>query len=91
MIAVDESTPEQPSLLVLNSRRTSPNSLHQLISLGIYPERQKILVVKGAIAPRAAYEPIARRIIEVDTPGLTAVNPARFTYTRVRRQLFGLN
>jgi microcystin degradation protein MlrC len=47
-------------------------------------------VVKGAIAPRAAYEPIARRIIEVDTPGLTAVNPARFTYTRVRRPLFGL-
>jgi microcystin degradation protein MlrC len=91
VIAVDESTPEQPSLLVLNSRRTSPNSLHQLISLGIYPERQKILVVKGAIAPRAAYEPIARRIIEVDTPGLTAVNPARFTYTRVGRPLFGLN
>ncbi len=90
VIAVEESRPEQPSLLVLTSRRTSPNSLHQLISLGIYPERQRILAVKGAIAPRAAYEPIARRIIEVDTPGLTAVNPARFRYTRVRRPLFGL-
>jgi len=50
-----------------------------------------ILVAKGAIAPRAAYEPIAARIIEVDSPGATAVNPARFKYTRVRRPLFGLD
>jgi microcystin degradation protein MlrC len=48
-------------------------------------------VAKGAIAPRAAYEPIAARIIEVDSPGATAVNPARFKYTRVRRPLFGLD
>jgi microcystin degradation protein MlrC len=65
-------------------------SLHQLISCGIYPERQRILVVKAAIAFRAAYEPVAARIIEVDTPGATAVNPARFTYRRARPQLFGL-
>lgn len=90
VISLDDSRPEQPSLLVLTSRRTMPNSLHQLVSLGIYPARHKILVAKGAIAPRAAYEPIARQIIEVDTPGLTAVNPARFRYTRVRRPLFGL-
>jgi len=52
---------------------------------------QRILVAKGAIAPRAAYEPIAGRFIEVDTPGATAVNPARFTYQRARRPLFGLD
>lgn len=46
--------------------------------------------MKAAIAYRAAYEPIAGRIIEVDTPVTTAVNPARFTYRRVRRPLFGL-
>jgi microcystin degradation protein MlrC len=61
-----------------------------LISLGIYPERQRILTAKGAIAPRAAYEPVAARIIEVDTPGLTSVNPARFTFKQARRPLFGL-
>jgi microcystin degradation protein MlrC len=67
-----------------------PFSLGQLTSCGIVPQYQKILVVKAAIAYRAAYEPIAGRIIEVDTPGLTAVNPAHFTYTRVRRPLFGI-
>ncbi|HVI85307.1 MAG TPA: MlrC C-terminal domain-containing protein [bacterium] len=65
--------------------------LHQLTSCGVYPERQRILAVKGAVAPRAAYEPMAARIIEVDTDGATAVNPARLTYTRVRRPLFGLD
>jgi microcystin degradation protein MlrC len=91
VIEVEGSTPDLANLLMLTSERGSPNSLHQLISCGIYPERQRILVAKGAIAPRAAYEPIAARIIEVDSPGATAVNPARFTYTRVRRPLFGLD
>jgi microcystin degradation protein MlrC len=91
VIEVDGSTPDLANILMLTSERGSPNSLHQLISCGIYPERQRILVAKGAIAPRAAYEPITARIIEVDSPGSTAVNPARFTYTRVRRPLFGLD
>jgi microcystin degradation protein MlrC len=91
VIEVEGSTPDLANILMLTSERGSPNSLHQLISCGIYPERQRILVAKGAIAPRAAYEPIAARIIEVDSPGSTAVNPARFTYTRVRRPLFGLD
>jgi microcystin degradation protein MlrC len=91
VIEVEGSTRDLPNHLLLTSERSSPNSLHQLISCGIYPERQKILVAKGAIAPRAAYEPIAGRFIEVDTPGATAVNPARFTYKRARRPLFGLD
>jgi microcystin degradation protein MlrC len=90
VIEVEGSTRDLPNLLLVTALRSSPNSLHQLISCGVYPQRQKILVVKGAIAPRAAYEPIAGRLIEVDSPGSTAVNPARFTYKLVRRPLFGL-
>ncbi|MCS6953278.1 MAG: M81 family metallopeptidase [Bryobacterales bacterium] len=90
VIEVEGSTPDLASYLHLTTLRSSPNSLHQLISCGIYPERQRILVVKGAIAPRAAYEPIAARIIEVDTPGATAVNTSRFHYKNVRRPIFGI-
>ena len=43
----------------------------------------KILVVKGTIAPRPAYEPVAAKIIEVDSPGVTAVNPAHFVFKNV--------
>jgi microcystin degradation protein MlrC len=78
------------TLVVLDSVRTAPMSLHQLTSLGIRPERQRILVVKAAIAYRAAYEPVAGEIIEADTPGVTAVNPLRFEYRHARRPLWPL-
>jgi microcystin degradation protein MlrC len=80
-----------PNTLVLTSRRMPPFSLEQLRSVGIQPERERIIVVKAAIAYKAAYAPIAGTIIEVDTPGLTACNPARFTYHRIRRPLFPLD
>ena len=77
--------------LVLNSLRTPPFSLGQLTSLGIDPKEAQAIVVKAAVAYKAAYAPIAGEIIEVDTPGLTAINPARFEYKRVRRPLYPLD
>lgn len=85
VVAVDDS------LVVLTSRRQTPFSLQQLLSLGIDPTEMRMIVVKAAVAYRAAYEPIARQIIEVDTPGLTAVNPLHFEYHNVRRPLFPLD
>ena len=85
VIAVDGS------LVVLTSRRQTPFSLQQLLSLGINPTEMLIIVVKAAIAYRAAYEPIAGQIIEADTFGLTAVNPLHFEYHNVRRPLFPLD
>jgi microcystin degradation protein MlrC len=79
------------NLLVLSSLRHPPFSLGQLTCLGIQPARQRLLVVKAAIAYKAAYAPIAGTIIEVDTPGLTAVNPERFEYKRIRRPIYPLD
>jgi microcystin degradation protein MlrC len=78
------------SLVVLTSLRTPPFSLGQLTSLGIDPRAASAIVVKAAVAYKAAYAPIAGEIIEVDTPGLTAINPARFSYTRIRRPMYPL-
>ncbi|MBZ2180311.1 MAG: M81 family metallopeptidase [Acidobacteria bacterium] len=89
VIEVEGSTPDMPNLLVLTPKRIIPFSLGQLVSLGIFPEYMKILVAKGTIAPRAAYEPISARIIEVDSGGVTGMNPGRFTYRRIRAGLFG--
>jgi microcystin degradation protein MlrC len=79
------------NLLVLNTQRHPPFSLGQLTCLGIRPERQRLLVVKAAIAYKAAYGPIAGTIIPVDTPGLTAVNPRRFPYRHIRRPMYPLD
>jgi microcystin degradation protein MlrC len=91
VIEVQGSTRDDLNLLLLTSEPTFPFSLHQLIVCGIYPERQKILVVKGTVAPRAAYEPVAAKIQLVDTPGATAINPARFVFKRARAGIWGLN
>jgi microcystin degradation protein MlrC len=74
--------------VVLTSLRLAPFSLEQILSLGIKPRRQRVLIAKGTIAPRAAYEPVSARVQEVDTPGITAANPAHFTYRHRRRPMF---
>jgi microcystin degradation protein MlrC len=52
---------------------------------------EKILVVKSTIHYRAAFEPIAKAIIEVDAPGLSSSNLSRFDFRRVRRPIFPLD
>lgn len=50
-----------------------------------------MIVVKAAVAYKAAYAPVGGEIIEVDTPGLTAINAARFEYKRIRRPMYPLD
>ncbi|MBY0508356.1 MAG: M81 family metallopeptidase [Bryobacteraceae bacterium] len=76
--------------IVLTSLRMPPMSLEQVLSLGLRPERKRILMAKGVVAPRAAYEPVAGEILLVDTPGVTSDNPAVFNYRRRRKPLFPL-
>jgi len=59
--------------------------------VGIDPLAEKILVVKSTIHYRAAFEPIAREIIEVDAPGLSSSNLSRFGFKRIRRPIFPLD
>jgi hypothetical protein len=42
-------------------------------------------LVANPVAYKAAYAPIAGRVIEVDTPGLTGIDPGRFHYQRAVR------
>ena len=78
-------------LVVLTERRMPMWNLQQLRALGIEPTRLSIIVVKAAIAYRAAYVPIANRIIEVDTPGLAAADVRRFDYKRLKRPIYPLD
>jgi len=80
----------QQHTFVLTSQRMAPMSLEQILSLGIKPETKQILIVKGVVAPRAAYAPIAKSIVLVDTPGATSVNPANFSFNHRRRPLYPL-
>jgi microcystin degradation protein MlrC len=78
-------------LLVLTERRMPMWNLEQLRRLGIEPTRLRIVVVKAAIAYRAAYAPIAKQIIEVDTPGLASADIKRYSYHHLRRPIYPLD
>ena len=75
-------------LLVLDSKRTPPMSFNQLRSVGIMPEQQEIFVAKGSVAPRAAYEPVSARIIEVDSGGATSISRPPEEFQLARQSLY---
>jgi microcystin degradation protein MlrC len=91
VIEEEHSTPDDLNLVLVTTERVTPMSVHQLVSCGIYPERQKILVAKGTVAPRAAYEPVSAKLVLVDTPGTTSVNPKRFRFQRARPGIWELS
>lgn len=74
--------------LLLTSLRMPPFSLAQLTSCGLDPTGFQVLVAKGVIAPVAAYAPICRELIRVNTPGVTTADMTRLTYQHRRRPLF---
>lgn len=79
---------EDDHTILLTSKRTGNTSREQMHSAGIVPERYKIIVAKGVVSPRPAYEPIASKIILVNTPGVTTSDLSFFEYHRRRVPLF---
>ncbi len=77
--------------ILVTSRRTPPFDLGQLRSQGIVPEDQWAIAVKAAVAHRRAYDPIARRSIDVDTPGPCAGDPRALDYVRLKRPVLPLD
>jgi microcystin degradation protein MlrC len=77
--------------LILISHRWQTLDPEMIRFTGIDPLGEKVLVVKSTIHYRAAFEPIAKEIIEVDAPGLSSSNLSRFAFKRVRRPMYPLD
>ena len=77
--------------IILISQRRQALDPEMIRFVGIDPAGEKILVLKSSIHYRAAFEPLARAILEVDAPGLSSSNLGRFPFTRVRRPIFPLD
>ncbi len=80
-------TPEGHAI-VLTTYRQAPSSLQQLLHLGIRPEAMQMIVAKGVILPRPAYDPIAARTIYVNTPGSTTAAIEKLSYSRRRTKMY---
>ena len=66
--------------VVLTSLRTMPFDIEQLRCLGIEPSECRVIVVKSAIAWRAAYGSVAGSVFTIDTPGICPSTLARLRY-----------
>lgn len=74
--------------LLLTTRRQGNVSRYQMYSAGILPETYRIIVAKGVVSPRPAYQPIAGEVILVNTPGVTSADLSTFTYHARRTPLY---
>lgn len=74
--------------IMLTTKRMVPFSLCQLTSCGIDPTRYRVLVAKGVHAPVAAYAPVCKHLIRVNTPGVTTADLSQLEYRHRRRPMF---
>lgn len=74
-------------IILLTSNKTAPFDLGQWRSQGIDPETLNVIVVKAAIAHRAAYDPITARSFTVNTSGACSSDLNRLPYKNLRTNL----
>jgi microcystin degradation protein MlrC len=77
--------------LQLTDLRGHPNDLNFFRAFGIEPTERRIVVLKSAAHFRAAFEPIATKVIEVDAPGISSPRLDTFDYKALRRPIYPLD
>ena len=77
--------------ILLTSIKTPPFDLGQWRSQGIEPTKLSVIGVKAAVAHRRAYDPIAARMLWVDTPGPCRSDLRKLPFHHVRRPVFPLD
>lgn len=79
---------EDENTLILTSKRVGNTSIQLYYSLGLDPKNFPIVIAKGVMSPRPAFEPIASKIIALNSPGVTAANFKNFTFNLRRKPMF---
>ncbi|HET7093498.1 MAG TPA: MlrC C-terminal domain-containing protein, partial [Thermomicrobiales bacterium] len=76
---------------LVTTRAESPIDLNVFRAHAIEPTRRRVLGLKGKGHFRAAFAPIARRIILVEGPGITGADLSRLEFRHVRRPIWPLD
>lgn len=69
--------------IILYTKRDACNEADFFRHLGLEPANQRLLLIKSRGHFRAAFEPIASRIIEVDAPGAATPNLEHYHYKKL--------
>lgn len=78
----------EDSHVLLTSRVQIPSGLGQARAMGVDPAEANVVIGKGVNSPLAGYGPIARRIVQVDTPGITRASYEALGHQQRPRPLF---
>jgi microcystin degradation protein MlrC len=83
--------PAPPVEVLVTTRAETPIDLNVFRCHGIEPTRHRVLGLKGKGHFRAAFEPIARRVVLVEGPGITGADLSRLSFRKVRRPIWPLD
>ena len=70
--------------VVLAARKCQTADQQMFRHLGIEPARQRIIALKSSVHFRADFQPIAREVLVVRSPGPALADPVDFPWTRLR-------
>jgi len=71
--------------VVLASRKVQAADQEMFRHLGIEPRTQRVLGLKSSVHFRADFEPIAKEVLVVKSPGPALADPAEFHWTKLRK------
>lgn len=77
--------------VIVTSFAETPIDLNVFRSQGIEPTERRVIALKGKGHFRAAFEPIASRVILVEGPGITGSDLGRLAFERVPRPIWPLD
>ena len=71
--------------VALASRKQQAADQEMFRALGIEPGRESVVALKSSVHFRADFEPIAKEVLVVKSPGPALADPAEFHWTKLRR------
>jgi microcystin degradation protein MlrC len=78
-------------MLVVTEKRNAPWDLGHVRSIGLWPGDFHVIVVKSAIAWRTAFGNLAKKVINVESPGACTSNLRLLNYTKLKRPIYPLD
>jgi len=73
--------------VVLASRKVQAADQEMFRHVGVEPRTQRIMALKSSVHFRADFEPIAKEVLVVKSPGPALADPAEFKWTRLRKDV----
>jgi microcystin degradation protein MlrC len=71
--------------VVLASRKCQAADQAMFRHLGVEPRRSRVIALKSSVHFRADFEPIAKEVLVVKSPGPALADPAEFSWTKLRK------